>query len=66
MFDVYASYVRYSVSGIGVMLLLSALVVLSCIDQDDARHSFGHTGGENITPFLLCPIYVFCIVLFLS
>ncbi|XP_022154481.1 cationic amino acid transporter 2, vacuolar [Momordica charantia] len=44
------SYLRYSVSGVGGMLLLSALVVLSCIDQDDARHSFGHEGG------FICPL----------
>ncbi|CAK9319619.1 unnamed protein product [Citrullus colocynthis] len=50
------SYVRYSVSGIGVMLLLSALVVLSCIDQDDARHSFGHTGGFTCPFVPLLPI----------
>lgn len=31
--------------GLGGVLLLSGLVVLTCIDQDDARHSFGHTGG---------------------
>lgn len=34
------------------MLLLSALVVLSCIDQDDARHSFGHSGGETVLSLL--------------
>ncbi|XP_038882439.1 cationic amino acid transporter 3, mitochondrial-like [Benincasa hispida] len=50
------SYVRYSVSGIGVMLLLSALIVLSCIDQDDARHSFGHTGGFTCPFVPLLPI----------
>lgn len=64
MFDVSISYVRYSVSGTGVFLLLSALVVLSCIDQDDARHSFGYTGGENKTPFLLHPIQVFGFLFF--
>jgi len=44
--------------GVGGTLLLSGLIVLTCIDQDDARHSFGHTGGmldiltyavENVT-----------------
>uniref|UniRef100_A0A9I9CUT2 Cationic amino acid transporter C-terminal domain-containing protein n=1 Tax=Cucumis melo TaxID=3656 RepID=A0A9I9CUT2_CUCME len=50
------SYVRYSVSGTGVFLLLSALVVLSCIDQDDARHSFGYTGGFTCPFVPLLPI----------
>lgn len=39
------SSARYALSGIGGLLLLSGLIVLTCIDQDDARHSFGHTGG---------------------
>ncbi|KAI3924411.1 hypothetical protein MKW98_032612 [Papaver atlanticum] len=47
---------RYSVCGIGGILLLCGLIALSCIDQDDARHSFGHTGGF-ICPFVpLLPI----------
>ncbi|KAL7225735.1 hypothetical protein ACSBR1_020988 [Camellia fascicularis] len=50
------SYFRFGVCGIGVVLVLSGLVVLTCIDQDDARHSFGHTGGF-ICPFVpLLPI----------
>ncbi|THG23441.1 hypothetical protein TEA_022483 [Camellia sinensis var. sinensis] len=50
------SYFRFGVCGIGVVLILSGLVVLTCIDQDDARHSFGHTGGF-ICPFVpLLPI----------
>ncbi|XP_059462267.1 cationic amino acid transporter 2, vacuolar-like [Corylus avellana] len=40
---------RFTVCGVGGILLLSGLVVLTCIDQDDARHSFGHAGG------FLCP-----------
>ncbi|KZV16473.1 cationic amino acid transporter 2, vacuolar-like [Dorcoceras hygrometricum] len=47
---------RYSLCGIGGFLLLSGLVSLTCMDQDDARHSFGHAGGF-ICPFIpLLPI----------
>ncbi|RZC77799.1 hypothetical protein C5167_001997 [Papaver somniferum] len=47
---------RYSVCGTGGILLLCGLIALSCIDQDDARHTFGHTGGF-ICPFVpLLPI----------
>ena len=34
--------------GIGGALLLSGLIVLTCIDQDDARHNFGHSGGMYV------------------
>ncbi|XP_057540882.1 cationic amino acid transporter 2, vacuolar-like [Amaranthus tricolor] len=44
------SLLRYALCGVGGGLLLSGLTVLTCIDQDDARHSFGHTGG------FLCPL----------
>ncbi|MCL7042236.1 hypothetical protein MKW94_007731 [Papaver nudicaule] len=47
---------RYSVCGTGGILLLCGLIALSFIDQDDARHTFGHTGGF-ICPFVpLLPI----------
>ncbi|KAI3877406.1 hypothetical protein MKX03_026463 [Papaver bracteatum] len=47
---------RYSVCGTGGILLLCGVIALSCIDQDDARHTFGHTGGF-ICPFVpLLPI----------
>ncbi|PON82178.1 Amino acid/polyamine transporter [Trema orientale] len=50
------SLCRYSLCGVGGALLLSGLIVLTCIDQDDARHNFGHTGGF-ICPFVpLLPI----------
>lgn len=50
------SFFRFIVCGLGGLLLLSGFVVLTCIDQDDARHSFGHTGGF-ICPFIpLLPI----------
>lgn len=43
------SYVRFALCGVGSILLLSGLIFLTCIDQDDARHNFGHSGG------FLCP-----------
>ncbi|KAH6818615.1 cationic amino acid transporter 2 [Perilla frutescens var. frutescens] len=47
---------RYSLCGIGGVLLLSGLILLTWIDQDDARHTFGHSGGF-ICPFVpLLPI----------
>ncbi|KAL8489035.1 hypothetical protein ACS0TY_025079 [Phlomoides rotata] len=50
------SPLRYALCGIGVILLLSGLILLTWIDQDDARHKFGHTGGF-ICPFVpLLPI----------
>ncbi|KAG6414351.1 hypothetical protein SASPL_127071 [Salvia splendens] len=47
---------RYSLCGIGGVLVMSGLILLTWIDQDDARHSFGQTGGF-ICPFVpLLPI----------
>ncbi|KAJ8763198.1 hypothetical protein K2173_025583 [Erythroxylum novogranatense] len=47
---------RFTSCGVGGLLLLFGLAVLTCIEQDDARHSFGHTGGF-ICPFVpLLPI----------
>ncbi|XP_042512292.1 cationic amino acid transporter 2, vacuolar [Macadamia integrifolia] len=47
---------RFTMCGVGGALMLCGLIVLSWIDQDDARHSFGHTGGF-ICPFIpLLPI----------
>lgn len=40
------SYLRLTVCGIGGLLLLFGLGVLTYIEQDDARHNFGHTGGN--------------------
>ncbi|WVZ59967.1 hypothetical protein U9M48_010047, partial [Paspalum notatum var. saurae] len=46
---------------IGILFLLSGLSVLSCIDQDDGRHSFGHSGGFTC-PFV--PVLpVMCILI---
>ncbi|KAL1346329.1 hypothetical protein HN51_020011 [Arachis hypogaea] len=44
------SSVRFGLCGVGGSLLLSGLVFLTCIDQDVARHNFGHTGG------FICPL----------
>ncbi|XP_030925770.1 cationic amino acid transporter 2, vacuolar-like isoform X2 [Quercus lobata] len=56
---------RFSLCGVGGTLLLSGLIVLTCIDQDDARHSFGHTGGF-ICPFVpLLPIACILINIYL-
>ncbi|OIW06464.1 hypothetical protein TanjilG_05235 [Lupinus angustifolius] len=50
------SSVRFALCGVGGILLLSGLVFLTSIDQDDARHNFGHSGGF-ICPFVpLLPI----------
>ncbi|KAF9599517.1 hypothetical protein IFM89_038737 [Coptis chinensis] len=43
------SFARISVCAVGGMLLLCGLFILYWVDQDDARHSFGHAGG------FLCP-----------
>ncbi|KAL4376602.1 hypothetical protein GQ457_02G030530 [Hibiscus cannabinus] len=49
-------FIRLTCCGVGGVLLLSGLIVLTLIDQDDARHNFGHTGGF-ICPFVpLLPI----------
>ncbi|XP_010435518.1 PREDICTED: cationic amino acid transporter 3, mitochondrial isoform X2 [Camelina sativa] len=56
---------RYSVCGVGGLFLLVGLIVLSCIDQDDARHSFGHSGGF-ICPFVpLLPVVCILINMYL-
>ncbi|XP_050370427.1 cationic amino acid transporter 2, vacuolar-like [Argentina anserina] len=59
------SLARYAVCGAGGILVLSGLTVLTFIDQDDARHSFGHTGGF-ICPFVpLLPIVCILINVYL-
>lgn len=37
--------VRFTFCGVGGILVLSGLIFLTCIDQDDARHTFGYSGG---------------------
>lgn len=47
---------RFTLCGIGGVLLLCGLIVLTFIDQDEARHDFGHAGGF-MCPFVpLLPI----------
>ncbi|XP_076901497.1 cationic amino acid transporter 2, vacuolar-like [Bidens hawaiensis] len=59
------SYLRLTVCGIGGILLLLGLGVLTYIEQDDARHNFGHTGGF-ICPFVpLLPILSILINMYL-
>jgi cationic amino acid transporter 1 len=59
------SFLRYTSCGVGGALLLFGLVVLTCIDQDDTRHSFGHSGGF-ICPFVpLLPIACILINIYL-
>ncbi|XP_004493215.1 cationic amino acid transporter 2, vacuolar-like isoform X2 [Cicer arietinum] len=41
----FLSSVRYTLCGVGGTLLVSGFAFLTCIDQDDARHRFGHSGG---------------------
>lgn len=48
--------IRFTLCGIGGLFLLSGLIVLTCIDQDDARHKFGHTGGFTCPFVPLLPI----------
>ncbi|CAN6577563.1 unnamed protein product [Malus baccata var. baccata] len=59
------SFFRYTFCGGGGILLLLGLIVLTCIDQDDARHTFGHTGGF-LCPFVpLLPIICILINVYL-
>ena len=41
-------FLRFGGCGVGGALLLCGLIVLTSIDQDDGRHSCGHTGGTCI------------------
>jgi len=40
-----SSSIRFALCGVGGTLLLSGFVFLNFMDQDDARHNFGHSGG---------------------
>ncbi|XP_065005859.1 cationic amino acid transporter 2, vacuolar-like [Musa acuminata AAA Group] len=53
-------FLRYLACSVGGLLLLGGLFVLVWIDQDDARHTFGHTGGF-ICPFV--PFLPVCCIL---
>ncbi|KAK7315512.1 hypothetical protein VNO77_34062 [Canavalia gladiata] len=50
------SSVRFVLCGVGGTLLLSGFVFLTCMDQDDARHNFGHSGGFTCPFVPLLPI----------
>lgn len=50
-FSFHISPLRLSLCIFGGLLLLWGLIVLSWIDEDDGRHSFGHTGGTEIVAF---------------
>ncbi|KAI4386624.1 hypothetical protein MLD38_004541 [Melastoma candidum] len=59
------SSLRFSLCGVGGTLLLSGLVVLTVIDQDEGRHSFGHSGGFICPLVPLLPIVCILINLYL-
>ncbi|CAN7026457.1 unnamed protein product [Brassica oleracea var. botrytis] len=61
----FPGFIRYPLCGVGGSLLLAGLIALSSIDQDDARHTFGHSGGF-ICPFVpLLPIICILINMYL-
>ncbi|GAB2263751.1 hypothetical protein Droror1_Dr00025885 [Drosera rotundifolia] len=59
------SIMRYPLCTIGGGLLLSGLIVLTCIDQDEARHTFGHAGGFTCPFVPLLPIVCMLINVYL-
>ncbi|KAL5079290.1 hypothetical protein RYX36_007711 [Vicia faba] len=52
----FLSSVRFTLCGVGGTLVLSGLVFLTCIDQDDATHKFGNSGGFTCPLVPLLPI----------
>ncbi|KAL0926411.1 hypothetical protein M5K25_002641 [Dendrobium thyrsiflorum] len=53
----FPEYLRYIICSFGGLLFLVGLALLSWIDQDNGRHSFGHSGG------FICPLVPFLPVL---
>eukprot|EP00252_Welwitschia_mirabilis_P023646 TRINITY_DN6744_c0_g2_i1.p1 TRINITY_DN6744_c0_g2~~TRINITY_DN6744_c0_g2_i1.p1 ORF type:complete len:234 (-),score=39.86 TRINITY_DN6744_c0_g2_i1:280-981(-) len=51
--DVLPSWLRWPMGILGVLPFLYGLVVLSLIEQDEGRHTFGETGG------FMCPFVPF-------
>jgi len=49
--ELLPSWLRWCVGAIGMFPFLCGLTVLSLIEQDEGRHSFGHSGGF-ICPFV--------------
>ncbi|MBA0574146.1 hypothetical protein Golob_001378 [Gossypium lobatum] len=49
----FSSLIRFTLCGAGGLLLLSGLVILTCIDQDDERHNFGHAGDTADQEFII-------------
>lgn len=49
--ELFPSWLRWCVGAIGMFPFLYGLTVLSLIEQDEGRHSFGHSGGF-ICPFV--------------
>ncbi|KAJ6951818.1 hypothetical protein NC653_041079 [Populus alba x Populus x berolinensis] len=45
------SILRFTLCTVGGAILLCSLIVLACLAQDNARHSFGHSGGF-VCPFV--------------
>ncbi|OMP12247.1 Amino acid/polyamine transporter I [Corchorus capsularis] len=41
------SLLRFALGAVGAAILLCSLIVLACLNQDEGRHSFGHTGGTS-------------------
>ncbi|CAK8533035.1 unnamed protein product [Lathyrus sativus] len=52
----FLSSVRFTLCGVGGTFVLSGLVFLTCIDQDDARHMFGNSEGFTCPLVPLLPI----------
>ncbi|KAL1553878.1 Carnitine O-acetyltransferase mitochondrial [Salvia divinorum] len=64
-FSSLSSILRTTFCGIGLLFLLSGLIMLTFIDQDVARHSFGQEGGF-ICPFVpLLPVTCILINMYL-
>ncbi|KAL8210423.1 hypothetical protein R6Q57_004860 [Mikania cordata] len=57
------SVFRLPLCGIGGFMLLFSLAVLTSIEQDDARHNFGHTGWADtwmrVSVWLLIGVFVY-------
>ncbi|XP_021282592.1 cationic amino acid transporter 4, vacuolar-like isoform X2 [Herrania umbratica] len=41
------SLLRFTLGAVGAAILLCSLIVMVCLNQDEARHSFGHTGEST-------------------